>query len=480
MGSNGGCGCGAAGAEPCRCERPVAPPDGVPPANGPPAANGAAAPPRRGPVAAPGTPQPYTRFDLFEEARRRGLPVAFPQDPARPPPPLRPADAQRMRTADQAGPGLIEPPLHPDAGGRPPLEPRFAPSGPHLPAGLPLAPDGAQLDMERFLDVASPEGVAMPFDLAWPGELAQRMADGRMAGLAAGVPADLARARALRDPLQPPEYLSLVGGPAERHLFEASPVEEPPPRERPEPPGPPGFASPQEPRDGDPRAPGQDECAKEAHYVFPEAEQFLFTPQQPEAGGGGGGEEPEPGMNVVAGGWVDPCPCICFCIHFSDILNVFVVAARLVGSFFDLFGKDSGLMGVSGDPAVVLATPDGFVEQVRDAVARRDTVSYGAPSPSAPGAAAPLDGLSATLSLRAPQPPAAPPRLLWPELDGTLSGEVRAIAPVGPGPGLPGIGKEPLAPASGSPLRAAPGSLPAGVAPAGDGFEPDARGRIAA
>jgi hypothetical protein len=340
--------------------------------------------------------------------------------------------------------------------------------------------------MERFFDVASPEGVVLPFDLAWPGDLPRPVVREREAGLRVGVPAEplaSAGARARREPLQPPEYLGVIGGPDERHLIDAPPPAEEPPRERPEPPGPPGFASSEEPEEGDARAPGQDACAKDAHYVFPEAQPFLFTPQQPQAGGGGGGgggDEPEGGgMYVVAGPWVDPCPCHCWCLHFSDLVNIFVSAGRLIGSFFDLFGKDrSSLLGISAEPAVVISTPDGLVEHVRDVVARRDVVFYGGPSSAAPGAAAPLDGLSATFALRAPTPPSAPPKLLWPELDGTLAGEVRTVAPVGPGPGIPGIGSEPLVPASGSPLRAAPGSLPAGIAPAGDSFEMDVRGRV--
>jgi len=490
MGSNGGCGCGAAGAEPCRCERPIVPPDGVPPANGPPPVAGPAAPPAaspRGPVAAPGTlPPPYTRFDLFEEARRRGFPVAFPQDPARPPPPFA-TDADRLRLMAAAGPALLEPPLHPEADGRPVVEPRFAPLRPRPPAGLPLAPDGAPLDMERFFDVASPEGVVLPFDLAWPGDLPRPLVRERGVGPPAGVPADplaSARTRAHRDPLQPPEYLGLIGGPEERRLMDAPPAEEPPPRERPAPAGPPGFASSREPEEGEPRAPGQDSCAKDAHYDFPEAKPFLFTPQQPQAGGGGGGGggegEQKNGGVYLPGPWRDPCPCICWCIHFDDILSIFESAGRLIGSFFDLFGKDrKSLLGVSAERKVVVSTPDGFVEHVRDVVARRDVVVFGGPPSATPGAAAPLDGLSATFALVTPAPPpSAPPRLLWPELDGALAGEVRTVAPVGPGPGIPGIGMEPLAPVSGSPLRAAPGSLPAGIAPAGDSFDIDVRGRV--
>lgn len=384
-----------------------------------------------------------------------------------------------------AGPLLLEPPFHPEADGRPIVEPRFDPLKPRPPAGLPLAPDGAPLDMERFLDVASPEGVVLPFDMAWPRDLAERAAQEQRTRPGGGVPADplaSARARARRDPLQPPEYLALVGGPAERQLMDAPPPEEPQPRERPEPPGPPGFASSAEPEGDGARAPGQDACAKDAHYVFAEAQPFLFTPQQPQAGGGGGGggeEEPKNGGVYLPGPWRDPCPCICWCLHFSDIINIFVSAGRLIGSFLDLFRNDkNSLLGLSAEPAVVISTPDGMVEHVRDVVARRDIVIYGGPSSAAPGAAAPLDGLSATFAVRAPGPPSTPSRLLWPELDGTLAGEVRTVAPVGPGPGIPGIGTQQLAPASGSPLRAAPGSLPAGIATAGDSFEMDVRGKV--
>jgi hypothetical protein len=150
-------------------------------------------------------------------------------------------------------------------------------------------------------------------------------------------------------------------------------------------------------------------------------------------------------------------------VPIAPILWIFVRAIR---SFIGLFGKDRRLLGVSGRPARVVSVPDGFVEHVRDVVAREDAVAYGTPAPAPPGSAGPLDGISATLAARAPAPSAR--LLLWPELDGPVATPIRA--PVGPGPGIPGIGAEPLVPADGATLRAAPGSLFAGVAPAHDAF----------
>ncbi len=479
MGGNGGCGCGAVGAEPCRCERPVGPPDGVPPANGaPPTPPHRVVPPSRprGPVAAPGTPQPYTRFDLFEETRRRGFPVAFPDDPARPPPPPGRAEAERLRALAEGGPLVLEPSAHPAAEGRPVLEPRFDAPTRRSPADGPLAPEGTPLDVEMFFDVATPEGVAVPFATAWPGDIPppERPTGRRLPareGMVEGAPIDaLARARARPgDSLQPPEYLGSMGGAAERRLLEAPPADESRIIELPTAPDPPGFASPQEPQGKEPRAPGQAPCTTDAFYVFPPVEEFLFTPQPPEARGKGGAAEPETS---------DPCPCVCTCVHHSNIVNVFVEAGRLKGPLFELHGKDtSTLLGVSAKATVVIATPDGFVEHVRDVVTRRDAVRYGTPYSAAPGSVAPADGLSATFAARTVAAPTFVPRLLWPELDGTVAAQTRVAAPVGPGPGLPGIGGRPLVPASGSPLRAAPGSLPAGIAPAGDGFGADLRGR---
>lgn len=276
------------------------------------------------------------------------------------------------------------------------------------------------------------------------------------------------------DALQPPEYLGSIGGAEERRLLEMAPTDEPRVIDVPPSPAPPGFASPQKPQGKEPRVPGQEACTTDPFYVFPPVEQFLFTPQPPEARGKAG----DKGSLATFGGWVDPCPCVCYCLRLGRILDLFVQAGHLLGSLFDLFGKDTKtLLGVSQRPAVVIAPSDGAVEHVRDVVARRDVVVYGTPYAVAPGSAMPADGLTAAFSTRAVAPAGAQ-RLLWPELDGTLAAETRVVAPVGPGPGLPGIGARPLVPASGSPLRAAPGSLPAGIAPAGDGFEADPSGRL--
>jgi hypothetical protein len=445
MGADGGCGCGT-GALPCGCERPA-----------PPARPAAPRPPDarpRGPEAAPGAPERYTRFDLSEEARRRGAPVAFPADPARPPP----AAAPRSR------PAVLEPAAHPAAGERAVVGPRFDAPAPRRPGDGPLAPDGAPLDIERFLDVASPEGVVMPFEAAWPGDLPAT--DAARAG---------AEPRRPPEPLQPPEYLGSIGGPEERALLDAPPPAEEPRAAPPPPPGPPGFASPDAPREGEPVAPGQEPCTEHAHFVFPPAEPHLFTPQPPEArGGGGAGEEEEAKLYAHGAVWIDPCPCECVCVGFAAVVNIFVEAGKLLRPFFDLFGRARGFLGASRTPVLVLSTPDGFVEHVRDLVARRDAVRYGTEATSAPGSAAPADGLTATSAGRA-RAASAPQRLLWPELDGTLAAEVR-VAPVGPGPGIPGIGARPLVPADGTQLRAAPGSLFAGIASAADAFGPGMKG----
>jgi hypothetical protein len=368
----------------------------------------------------------------------------------------------------RAAPALLEPAAHPYADGRLVVQPRFDAPMPRTAGDGPVAPDGAPLDIERFFDVASPEGVVVPFEMAWPGDLPtpRGPAGEKVAGQPGG------------DALQPPEYLSRMGGPEERELLEAPLAEEPRLFERPEPPDPPGFASPQEPRGKEPRAPGQQACTQDAHLVFPPAEPFLFTPQPPEARGAGGpGEEPRSFLFDLVASTGDPCPCKCKCVRLPWIISVFIEAAKLVETFFEQFRIDrTSLLGVSARPAVVVSTPDGFVEHVIDLVARRDVVAYGTPASFAPGGAAPSDGLSATFAVRAPTAPAAQ-RLLWPELDGTLAAETRVVAPVGPGPGLPGIGSEPLVPADGATFRAAPGSLPSGFAPAGDGFGPDMRGR---
>jgi hypothetical protein len=218
-------------------------------------------------------------------------------------------------------------------------------------------------------------------------------------------------------------------------------------------------------------APGQQPCTEHSHIVFPPAEQYLFNPQPPEArGGGGGGEDPPAVLPISYAGWKDPCPCKCVCVGFGNFVRVFVEAGKLLGSFFDLFGRARGFLGASRTPSLVLSTPDGFVEHVRDLAARRDAVQYGAAATSAPGSEAPSEGLSAT-AVAGPHVPARAQRLLWPELDGTLTAEIR-VAPVGPGPGIPGIGATALAPLDGTAIRAAPGSLFAGVATARDAFGP--------
>jgi hypothetical protein len=255
------------------------------------------------------------------------------------------------------------------------------------------------LDVERFFDVSSPEGVVVPFGGAWAGDMP-------LSGAGEG---GVVEPPAPGDAFQPPEYLSRIGGPAERALLDApEAVDEPrpdlPPREEP-----PGLANPEEPQGDEPRAPGQAPCTQDADFA-----KSPFTPQQVEAKGKGGEEEPEPEYGIAF--YQDPCPCFCFCLHFGSIASVFVKAGKLLGSIFDLFRKDEkSILGISSEPTVVLATPDGFVEHIRDVV----------------------------------------------------------------GPGIPGIGAEPLVPADGTTLRAAPGSLFAGAAPAGDVFGPDMRGRAA-
>jgi hypothetical protein len=386
---------------------------------------------------------------------------------------------------------VLEPFAHPAADGRPIIEPRFDAPARRTPTDGPVVPDGAPLDVERFFDVASPEGVVLPFDIAWPGDSLLSPAGRGLPTPAGGagkpLPDPLQRARSRsHEPRQPPEYLGSIGGEAERRLLEAPRVEEPKIIDLPPAPVPPGFASPEKPKGKEPRAPGQEACTTDPFYVFPPVEQFLFTPQPPQSRGKGG---PPPLTS-------DPCPCVCKCVPYANTVSAFVLAGRqeeeeqatgkrerrvsskLPRAFFDMFATDTTtILGVPVQPGLVISTPDGFVEHVRDVVARRDTVGYGAGSSAAPGSVAPLDGLSATFAARQPAPATAP-RLLWPELDGTLVAPTRVAAPVGPGPGIPGIGAQSLVPTSGPPFRSAPGALPAGLAPAGDGFVMDSNGRV--
>ena len=376
-----GCGCAAprAAGEPCACggRKPQA----------------AAAP-----VAAPAVAGGPDRLALFEDFRRSGFAVAFPDDPARPPP-------------------------HESRDGREAVSPAFGKAAPRSRGG-PCVPAGTALDCEEFYDVAFPDGTAGP----------------------AGGPLPALEGRPRREgdlPAAPPEYLSRTGGEAERLL-----PAQPPPEARP------ARVPPSAPA---PLAPGQTACAQDPAFPHPTEDPFLLAPQPPEARGKGGGREVEQ-EQVELRLWADPCPCKCVCEPVSNVLQFFVDVIWFPIPFF-------GLLRAGRATGKVVATPDSVLEEVRESVvARGGRVTF---DPLA-------DGLTASGAAAAARPPRRPREVLvYPELTGSLDAadaQALLVTPVGPGPGLPGVGARPLVPADGALFRAAPGSLPAGVAPAAGGY----------
>ena len=190
--------------------------------------------------------------------------------------------------------------------------------------------------------------------------------------------------------------------------------------------------------------------------------------------GGGGGEEeeePESGPMVIAF-WRDPCPCKGVCVPLGWLFPIFATFAGLVFGVERLLRPDRSLLGVpdAWQPEPVIGPPDGWVEQLILESRAPVPTPYASPGGWAPGSAAQFDALSPEL-VRSEPVPASKPKLLAAGLSDLGEPALRNAlpVPVGPGPGIPGIGSQPLFPADGSRFEAAPGSLFAGVAPATSG-----------
>jgi hypothetical protein len=93
------------------------------------------------------------------------------------------------------------------------------------------------------------------------------------------------------------------------------------------------------------------------------------------------------------------------------------------------------------------------------------------PAGTAPGAEALLAGAAPGIQVAVPLAPPGRSRILAAGMTEAWEPATSALlpVPVGPGPGIPGVGAEPLYPVNGVRFAASPGSLPAGLAPATQG-----------
>jgi hypothetical protein len=218
---------------------------------------------------------------------------------------------------------------------------------------------------------------------------------------------------------------------------------------------------------GGERQPGTEACA-----------QGNLAPRQQEARGKGGGEdegeEPDDGLAYVPAGWQDPCPCKCVCIDLSWIFGIFSTVAGLVFDPRRFFQTDASLFGLPQPwaPTPLVGTPDSWVEQVLLDTRMDTPVTFGLPAGRAPGIEEPLSGVAPLAHDPVPLPARRPAAVLAAGMTSAWEPATSELLPVavGPGPGIPGIGSEPMYPANGARFMAAPGALPAGFAPAASGF----------
>jgi len=148
---------------------------------------------------------------------------------------------------------------------------------------------------------------------------------------------------------------------------------------------------------------------------------------------------------------------------------IFATFAGMVFGLSRLLRPDNSLYGVSDvwQPSPVVGPPDGWLDQLILESRQPEPALYASPANFAPGSAALFDADSPELvhhrELADSQPlllAAGLSEMGEPALRNALS------VPVGPGPGIPGIGAVPFVPVDGSHFEAAPGSLFAGAAPA--------------
>jgi hypothetical protein len=176
------------------------------------------------------------------------------------------------------------------------------------------------------------------------------------------------------------------------------------------------------------------------------------------------------GVDISGSG---PCPCTCICLPFGWIGSLFSTISGFVTDLRRLFQRDTTLFGIpapwSATPLV--GTPDSWVEQVLLDSRMDAPITYGLPAGTAPGAETLLAGAAPSSHIALPLAPRSRSLILAAGMTEVWEPATSALlpVPVGPGPGIPGVGTEPLYPVNGVRFAASPGSLPAGIAPAANG-----------
>jgi hypothetical protein len=283
-------------------------------------------PPRPDLLAAPGTPEPVSRFDVFEEMRRRGIPVAFPQG----------WDGRSVLASDSGGGVGLRPPVGAESGRQRPED-----GGPLVPAFFdanqrrgPTSLDGRPILFPKFAVVASG---GPPLAARSPGggfvDCETSATTLRPSGSMAPC---VVPALSAADTLGPPQLSGTMGGTRERPqtpaaaAAEARAAKDDAPKEPSEdrPAGAPRIRpSPLE------KQPGVQPCAQGA-----------LAPERKEARGKGGGETAGIGVDFTGTG---PCPCTCLCFPLGWIGSLFSTITGFVFDLRRLFRRDSSLFGIA-------------------------------------------------------------------------------------------------------------------------------------
>ena len=434
-------------------------------------------------VGAQGIPEPLSRFELAEQMRRRGFPLAMPQG----------WDGKQIPRLLFGAPGV-----GPDG--------RFASTRTKpAPSDLPLAPDffdenqrrgkarlgsfeilsphrdvrahvsdptdtqvpfGEKLQCEEHEPAVTPLGAVIECDEAalWWKLRPDRHATAEPPQTGSSVvpiPIDRARRAMVMDEIRSAHQEGRVGG-----AVASEPSSSPAGVESRTPP-----AVPKGDKSG--------ACAASPDWTSPPV---AFGAGgggagPPSRSGGGGGGEPEPdepqGPMVLAGPWKDPCPCHCVCIPFSWVFPIFATFSGLTLGVERLLKPDLSYLGVSDawEPTPVVGPPNGWLDQLMLDARQSLVPDYGTPANVAAGSIGAMDSVAPGEPLDVAIAPVAEEQTVAAGLSQVGESVARYVlpTPIGPGPGIRGVGAQPLYPADGSRFEASPGALFAGVAPATDG-----------